>query len=196
MVPQAGPWPASGGNGAAATGDERNGGTDERSRLVRVPATRPAAGDGRGGLDRGECPGRRRIVPRRRGDHVDGTTSADAAASCWEIKQLHPSSPDGIYWLRTETLVRPEQFYCDMTTDGGGWVLIGRGREGWTFRDYGQLTPQNIRETVTGPGAFSPGTTFDLLTWVKEERYLDQSEEDFQRYHARMIRERNDGDTR
>ena len=46
------------------------------------------------------------------------------------------------------------------------------------------------------PGAFSPGTTLDLLTWVKEERYLDQSEEDFQRYHARMIRERDDGDTR
>ena len=46
------------------------------------------------------------------------------------------------------------------------------------------------------PGAFSPGTTLDMLTWVAEERYLDQSEEDFQRYHARRIRERNDGDTR
>jgi thioredoxin-related protein len=46
------------------------------------------------------------------------------------------------------------------------------------------------------PGAFSPGTTLDLLTWVKEERYLDTSEEDFQRYHARMIQERGDGDTR
>ncbi|NDW45613.1 thioredoxin family protein [Ruegeria sp. PrR005] len=46
------------------------------------------------------------------------------------------------------------------------------------------------------PGAFSPGTTLDMMTWVKEERYLDQSEEDFQRYHARMIKERNDGDTR
>lgn len=46
------------------------------------------------------------------------------------------------------------------------------------------------------PGAFSAGTTLDLFTWVAEERYLDQSEEDFQRYHARMIRERNDGDTR
>jgi len=45
------------------------------------------------------------------------------------------------------------------------------------------------------PGAFSAGTTFDLLTWVKEQRYLDQSEEDFQRYHARRIRERDDGDT-
>ena len=46
------------------------------------------------------------------------------------------------------------------------------------------------------PGAFSAGTTLDLLTWVKEERHLDQSEEDFQRYHARMIRERDDGNTR
>ena len=45
------------------------------------------------------------------------------------------------------------------------------------------------------PGAFGPGTTFDMLTWVKEERDLDQSEEDFQRYHARRIRERGDGNT-
>lgn len=45
------------------------------------------------------------------------------------------------------------------------------------------------------PGAFGPGTTFDMLTWVHEERYLDQSEEDFQRYHARRIRERDDGRT-
>lgn len=44
------------------------------------------------------------------------------------------------------------------------------------------------------PGAFGPGTTLGMLTWVAEDRYLDQSEEDFQRYHARMIRERNDGD--
>lgn len=45
------------------------------------------------------------------------------------------------------------------------------------------------------PGAFGPGTTLDMLTWVVEQRYLDQSEEDFQRYHARMIRERSDGNT-
>lgn len=45
------------------------------------------------------------------------------------------------------------------------------------------------------PGAFGPGTTLDMMTWVAEQRYLDQSEEDFQRYHARMIRERADGDS-
>ncbi|MEE9388761.1 MAG: thioredoxin family protein [Paracoccaceae bacterium] len=45
------------------------------------------------------------------------------------------------------------------------------------------------------PGAFGKGTTLDLFTWVNEGRYADQSEEDFQRYHARRISERNNGDT-
>ena len=44
------------------------------------------------------------------------------------------------------------------------------------------------------PGAFGKGTTLDMLTWVVEERYLSD-EEDFQRYHARMIQERDDGST-
>lgn len=48
---------------------------------------------------------------------------------------------------------------------------------------------------ATMPGAFGPGTTLDLLTWVAEKRYEDQSEEDFQRYHARRIRERDNGST-
>ncbi len=61
--------------------------------------------------------------------------------------------------------------------------------------------PQEVGEGMTAqqaavsimPGAFGAGTTLDMLTWVAEERYLDQSEEDFQRYHARRIQERSDG---
>lgn len=48
---------------------------------------------------------------------------------------------------------------------------------------------------VNMPGAFGKGTTMDMLTWVLEERYLNQEEEDFQRYHARRISERADGST-
>lgn len=43
------------------------------------------------------------------------------------------------------------------------------------------------------PGAFGPGTTLDMFTWVAEERYLIDNGEDFQRYHARRIQERNNG---
>ncbi|MBY6069446.1 thioredoxin family protein [Leisingera aquaemixtae] len=41
------------------------------------------------------------------------------------------------------------------------------------------------------PGAFSKETTLDLFTWVNEKRYEIENGEDFQRYHARRIRERN-----
>lgn len=45
------------------------------------------------------------------------------------------------------------------------------------------------------PGAFALGTTLDMFTWVKEKRYALDNGEDFQRYHARRINERNDGST-
>lgn len=58
--------------------------------------------------------------------------------------------------------------------------------------------PQKVDDSLTAPeasvsfmpGAWSAGTTFDMLTWVKEERYLLDNGEDFQRYHARRINER------
>jgi len=97
----------------------------------------------------------------------DGTTTATAAASCWEIKQNYPASADGIYWLLTPALKAPQQFYCDQTTDGGGWVLIGRGREGWKGQYNGLRTPAVLRNTVSGTGAFLtaqlPGTTVNAL---------------------------------
>ena len=87
---------------------------------------------------------------------LDGSSSDKAAASCWGIKQNVPSAPDGIYWLVTPKLIAPRQFYCDMTTDGGGWVLVGRGRENWNFPAVGQGDQAAIATTPTGPAAFSP----------------------------------------
>ncbi|WP_278922530.1 thioredoxin family protein [Pseudophaeobacter profundi] len=45
------------------------------------------------------------------------------------------------------------------------------------------------------PGAFGVGTTLDMFTWVREKRYLLDNGEDFQRYHARRVSERDNGST-
>ncbi len=58
--------------------------------------------------------------------------------------------------------------------------------------------PEEIEDGATAqsasvalmPGAFGPDTTLDMFTWVKEKRYALDSDEDFQRYHARRIKER------
>ena len=58
--------------------------------------------------------------------------------------------------------------------------------------------PQEVGEGLTAtqaavsfmPGAWSAATTIDMLTWVKEELYLLDNGEDFQRYHARRFNER------
>lgn len=86
----------------------------------------------------------------------DGSSADKAAPSCWAIKQDNASAANGIYWLQTPTLIAPQQFYCDMTTDGGGWVLVGRGRNNWTWSDAGQGTAAQVRNTPSGTGAFTP----------------------------------------
>lgn len=86
----------------------------------------------------------------------DGSSPAQAAASCWEIKQVAPSAPSGIFWLRTPALIAPTQFYCDQTTNGGGWVLIGRGREGWKENYQGSGTTAQVSANITGTAAFVP----------------------------------------
>ncbi|MHA7180690.1 fibrinogen-like YCDxxxxGGGW domain-containing protein [Arthrobacter sp. MDB2-24] len=98
---------------------------------------------------------------------TDGTSPTSAAASCWEVKQTNPQATSGVFWLSTPALKAPQQFYCDQETDGGGWVLVGRGREGWSQAYSGIGSSAAVRDIVTGPDAFRvaqlPARTIDAL---------------------------------
>ena len=86
----------------------------------------------------------------------DGASQATAAASCWEVKVTNPAAPDGVYWIQTPQLQTPVEICCDQTTSGGGWELIGRGREDWTYNYNGKGTPQDVSSVITGTAAFAP----------------------------------------
>ncbi|UYV39574.1 thioredoxin family protein [Rhodobacteraceae bacterium D3-12] len=50
----------------------------------------------------------------------------------------------------------------------------------------------NMATVAVMPGAFGAQTTLDMFVWVNEKRYALDNGEDFQRYHARMIKERQE----
>ena len=56
----------------------------------------------------------------------DGSSSENAASSAYAIKQAYPSSTNGVYWISNASINSGTAFqiYADMTTDGGGWMLI------------------------------------------------------------------------
>ncbi|WP_257183081.1 fibrinogen-like YCDxxxxGGGW domain-containing protein [Corynebacterium cystitidis] len=86
----------------------------------------------------------------------DGSSPERAAASCWAIKQGNPGSPDGSYWLLSPGMEQPQEFFCDQTMDGGGWVMVGRGREGWDTYPQGQGDPAALTQRSRTPVDFKP----------------------------------------
>ncbi|UMG91349.1 fibrinogen-like YCDxxxxGGGW domain-containing protein [Nocardioides sp. TF02-7] len=106
-----------------------------------------------------------------------GTSQDNAAGSCWEIKQARPSAPSGAYWLLTPKMAEPQQFYCDQTTDGGGWVLVGKGRNGWTMDDSGKGSAAALLDTGYQSGHDTHQYTADLVDQLLNGgRVVDLSE--------------------
>lgn len=105
----------------------------------------------------------------------DGSKAELAAGSCSALHIDVPAAPNGVYWLQTPTMIAPRQFYCDMTTDGGGWVLIGRGREGWTFRASGQGNQSQLANTPNdfSPAAYDDATVDALLDGGRPDALTD-----------------------
>ncbi len=118
--------------------------------------------------------------------------------------------------MHEEVFVRPElsdyiaenYFVVQMNLHGNDTAVDFDGQEaeqsalmrkwGILFTPTIMFFPEAVEEGRTAnaaavavmPGAFGFQTTLDMFTWVNEKRYELDNGEDFQRYHARMIKER------
>ena len=77
-------------------------------------------------------------------EHLDGKTQANAGQSCANIQSKNLSWGDGIYWIdldeNDQTI--PVQVYCDMSNDGGGWMLYASINEP---QNIGQITAADYK---------------------------------------------------
>jgi hypothetical protein len=78
---------------------------------------------------------------------ANGLTAATAGNSAKEIKQNYPTAADGIYWITNPNINggAPFQIYADMTTDGGGWMLLNSSGGGIASLETPTITSLSSR---------------------------------------------------
>lgn len=126
---------------------------------------------------------------------------------CAKMHEEVFSQPDIASYISDNFFVIQVNLHGDTEmTDFDGEILTEKQatrKWGLLFTPSILFLPEQVEDGATAqtasvalmPGAFGAGTTLDMFTWVKEKRYALESDEDFQRYHARRIKERDSGST-
>lgn len=92
----------------------------------------------------------------------DGSSAGNAGSSALAIKQRTGTTTDGLYWVKPPNGAAT-QVWCDMNTDGGGWMLVARTHPSANPApgNWGWRSP-----TVFGaPTTYGAGYCMDSLNW-------------------------------
>ena len=75
----------------------------------------------------------------------DGSSSANYAESAEAILAANPSATSGVYWVKPYWYTgSPFQVYCNMTTDGGGWMMLAYGGHTTNINGGGNVGNQKL----------------------------------------------------
>jgi hypothetical protein len=89
--------------------------------------------------------------------------------NCKEILLNYPGSPDGVYTIDPDGsgTIAPFNCFCDMTTDGGGWTMLGYYKYPANYQDFMFAgSDASYGTEIANPNSSSAWTDWRVLAGV------------------------------
>lgn len=80
---------------------------------------------------------------------LDGSSSQTAAPSASYIKALTGTTTSGVYWIKNNAMPIAVEVFCDMSYDGGGYMLLAYGFVGNTQSNSSNFGIPNLNHNST-----------------------------------------------
>jgi hypothetical protein len=164
--------------GTAASGGAGGGGRggDSTNNYVGQPGTaNTGSGGGGGGYQNspiiegsGGNGGSGIVIVRFIDYNKDGSSSSNAASSASAIKLVTGTTTDGLYWISNPNINSgtPTQIYCDMNTDGGGWMLFACKKDfNFVPLSNGTRSSDSYTNILSNTTGSVPDTSWSEILW-------------------------------